>query len=599
MSPETAEVTSGHRAAITAVAAGDGGVFSSPAFLDALNRAFFDGAAHEADVAVGEHVVHTLVAGGKPVLDVTFLDFFVPVHPARKPQLRGRYTPRVATGCFPARQRGQIDPLVVEPAPLVMLREFPTWDDVQAHWKRTEKGAVRESRRRAKRIEREVGPLRYSLRDPSPDAFDLCIEWKSQQFRSAGVASPLDDPRERRLLRNLVDNGLAVVSSLRAGDRVIASHIGLDWQGVMHWWLPTFDRELRAMSPGRLLLEWVLQQCYERGDVVFDFLRGDAEYKWIYATHYREVREAGTRPLRRQLELARGRTVRRMPRAAQVARRLRDAALAQRTQLDAVQRRVWPHELPAVVRDAPVLIVSPHLDDAVLSAFGFLERGDATVLTVFAGFPASGTASHWDRRLGEDEGSVAMRKRLAEDDVALQELGVPTVRLPLREDGYRDGAMPREDVERLESEVRRWLAGTGGRGVVLAPSGAGAEDTFFYRLRWQATFPPLRVPGGGMPHPDHVAARDVVVPVVLEAGHPLVLYEELPYRWTGRGDKRVAQLALGERRRPQRFHLHVDPARKAHSVNRYASQVPGLFRPWVRDLAAVMPPVERYWLVTP
>src|SRR5690606_19733436 len=103
-----------------------------------------------------------------------------------------------------------------------------TWEDVQAHWKRAEKAAVRESRRRARRLERDVGPLRFELTDTTDEAFDACIEWKSQQFRSVGVASPLDDPREVQLLRALVEDGIGVVSSLRAGDRVVASHIGLD-----------------------------------------------------------------------------------------------------------------------------------------------------------------------------------------------------------------------------------------------------------------------------------------------------------------------------------------------------------------------------------
>src|SRR5690606_11190400 len=103
--------------------------------------------------------------------------------------------------------------------------------------------------------------------------------------------------------------------------------------------------------------------------------------------------------------------------------------------------------------------------------------------------------------------------------------------------------------------------------------------------------PLLRFPGGGVPHPDHVVARDVVVPVVLAAGRPVVLYEELPYRWSGRGDRFVAELVRNGLPTPRRFHLRVDARRKAGAVARYESQTPELFRPWVHDLAKVMPAV--------
>jgi LmbE family N-acetylglucosaminyl deacetylase len=249
-------------------------------------------------------------------------------------------------------------------------------------------------------------------------------------------------------------------------------------------------------------------------------------------------------------------------------------------------------------RDTPVLVVSPHLDDAVLSAFGFLQRPHASVLTVFCGEPADRHASHWDVRLGQVDGVDSMRTRVAEDDAALGSLGVATIRLPLLEAGYRDGAMSDEAKATLAACVRDWVSETGG--VVLAPAGAGApRDTLLYRRRYHATIPLLRVPGGGMPHDDHVAVRDTIVPALLQDRKHLVLYEELPYRWTGRGDRYVAQLQRTHPSRARRFHVRVDRLAKARAIETYASQTPELFRPWVRDIASITPQRERYWLVLP
>jgi LmbE family N-acetylglucosaminyl deacetylase len=247
--------------------------------------------------------------------------------------------------------------------------------------------------------------------------------------------------------------------------------------------------------------------------------------------------------------------------------------------------------------DTPVLVVSPHLDDAVLSAFAFLRRSRATVLTVFCGAPCDGRASSWDVALGQTDGADAMRMRLAEDDTALGDLGVATTRLPLLETEYRRGAMSRDDEEQLLAAVRTWVDSTAG--VVLLPAGAGARDSLLYRARWQASRPPLRVPGGGEPHPDHVAVRDIVAPAVLADGGRLALYEELPYRWTGRGDSRVAALRRRLGARTRRFHVPIDANAKARAIETYGSQIPELFRPWVRDISRELPARERYWLVSP
>jgi LmbE family N-acetylglucosaminyl deacetylase len=249
--------------------------------------------------------------------------------------------------------------------------------------------------------------------------------------------------------------------------------------------------------------------------------------------------------------------------------------------------------------DGPALVVSPHLDDAVLSAFAFLHRRDTTVLTVFCGMPHDGTSSDWDRKLGHADARDIMRTRLAEDDRALSSLGVPTIRLPLLEHGYRGGELGECDATRLRAAVLDWLDSTDGTGTVLVPVGAGGREHLLYRVRWHARLPLLRVPGGGVPHPDHVDVRNALVPEVRAATAPVILYEELPYRWTGRGDHAVARYTANGLPHPQRFEVDVDVAAKAAAVSLYRSQTPELFRPWVDDIARVLPATERYWLLAP
>jgi LmbE family N-acetylglucosaminyl deacetylase len=90
--------------------------------------------------------------------------------------------------------------------------------------------------------------------------------------------------------------------------------------------------------------------------------------------------------------------------------------------------------LPDVRALAPVTVVSPHLDDAVLSCAGLIAGASATtVVTVFAGIPPARDAAtpakflpgstFWDQASGFAEGDDVVGLRRAEDRAALARLG--------------------------------------------------------------------------------------------------------------------------------------------------------------------------------
>jgi len=100
------------------------------------------------------------------------------------------------------------------------------------------------------------------------------------------------------------------------------------------------------------------------------------------------------------------------------------------------------------------VVVSPHLDDAVLSCWHVLEAGGATVVTVFAGVPGPGTHGWWDRLTGSDDSAARVRERLREDDAALGLAAASSVRLELLDEQYRrNGALPRV-AEALAEQLR-------------------------------------------------------------------------------------------------------------------------------------------------
>jgi LmbE family N-acetylglucosaminyl deacetylase len=157
-----------------------------------------------------------------------------------------------------------------------------------------------------------------------------------------------------------------------------------------------------------------------------------------------------------------------------------------------------------------IVVVSPHLDDAVLSLGATIASwvragNDVSVLTVFAGDPNSTSEpSEWDARAGFGSAAEAARARREEDAAACRVLGARPVWLALSRD------LPRAELSRCLSEE-----------LVDADL--------------------VLIPGSPCTHADH----ELVSTLVLEIGVPgdLALYVEQPYAmWRLLGEQHASRL---------------------------------------------------------
>lgn len=91
------------------------------------------------------------------------------------------------------------------------------------------------------------------------------------------------------------------------------------------------------------------------------------------------------------------------------------------------------------LRPGRLVIVSPHLDDAVLSAFALLTAArEATVITVFAGIPdVTAAPADWDRVTRSGAPAERVVARRLEDRRVLGSLGVRAVHLDFPDQPYR------------------------------------------------------------------------------------------------------------------------------------------------------------------
>ncbi|MFF3438979.1 PIG-L deacetylase family protein [Streptosporangium sp. NPDC002721] len=115
------------------------------------------------------------------------------------------------------------------------------------------------------------------------------------------------------------------------------------------------------------------------------------------------------------------------------------------------------------------VVVSPHFDDAVLSAAGLLARreGSAVIVTVLGGAPGE-APSAWDRLCGFASAEEASRERRAEDARACEILGVDQV--VLDNPDVPAARLPMDDLEAFLTEYVTPST------RVLVPMGIGNAD---------------------------------------------------------------------------------------------------------------------------
>jgi CelD/BcsL family acetyltransferase involved in cellulose biosynthesis len=75
-----------------------------------------------------------------------------------------------------------------------------------------------------------------------------------------------------------------VMSALYAGDRLVAMHLGMRTETVLHYWFPAYDRELSKYSPGVSLLRLMAEHAAGSGIRRIDLGRGDEPYKLKFAS---------------------------------------------------------------------------------------------------------------------------------------------------------------------------------------------------------------------------------------------------------------------------------------------------------------------------
>jgi LmbE family N-acetylglucosaminyl deacetylase len=227
-----------------------------------------------------------------------------------------------------------------------------------------------------------------------------------------------------------------------------------------------------------------------------------------------------------------------------------------------------------------VVVVSPHLDDAVLSCGELISRlEDCVVLTVFAGSPPSWKIHReWDNDdCGFAEGTDVVAARVREDDNALGSLGAAAARLTFLDEQYREprvdpaqeelGAEIAASIDRIDAATALMPLGLGHKDHHLTAAGCRHAALNGRHLEW---FAYLDIPYGYEPEifgpqavDEGLCSLSPLVPRTIEFGHgtgaeaKMAALDHYPSQMRGLGARRSAAL------KPERY-WKLEPPRPAN-----------------------------------
>jgi CelD/BcsL family acetyltransferase involved in cellulose biosynthesis len=134
-----------------------------------------------------------------------------------------------------------------------------------------------------RRLEKQLGPVRFVFDELDPAAFRQMLVWKSQQYRESrhvdvfrfGWAVEILE----RLLSERKPGFSGITSALYVRDELVAVHVGMRNSQVLHYWFPAYHPEYARFSPGLVLFYEMARQAALESIQTFDLGKGDYEFK--------------------------------------------------------------------------------------------------------------------------------------------------------------------------------------------------------------------------------------------------------------------------------------------------------------------------------
>lgn len=134
-----------------------------------------------------------------------------------------------------------------------------------------------------RKLEREIGPSRFTWNSTDEQDFQTLLRLKSAQRKQTRTFDILQFEWVKAFLNQIrkmdsPDFG-GVLSTLHVQDRLVAVHLGIRTKDVLHYWFPAYEYEFSKYSPGLLLHLAFTKAAAESGIIRIDLGKGDDFHK--------------------------------------------------------------------------------------------------------------------------------------------------------------------------------------------------------------------------------------------------------------------------------------------------------------------------------
>ena len=168
-----------------------------------------------------------------------------------------------------------------ESSPIVDISDgYDTWLEEK---RSKPKGRIKGALYKTRRLERELGTISFEYESKDPDDLDRMTEWKSLQYARTGRCDRFANSWLKHFLVEIsaINEGefSSKVSTLRAGDNILAVCLSLRAYDKLGSWFPSYDPEMSAHSPGLVSTLKLVEAAAADGVRSFDLGKGAEDYK--------------------------------------------------------------------------------------------------------------------------------------------------------------------------------------------------------------------------------------------------------------------------------------------------------------------------------
>lgn len=165
------------------------------------------------------------------------------------------------------------------PTPRIALHG--DFDEYLGHVEKKQRHEIRRKMRRAEESGRGVRWFRSDMADVESEIDSFLGLMEHDQNKAGFLHEPMR-VQMRAIIRAAHKNGWLWLAFLEAEGQRIAAYLNFDYNNKLWGYNAGVNRDFMDLSPGWVLLSYVLQWCCENKRTEFDFMRGDEEYKYRF-----------------------------------------------------------------------------------------------------------------------------------------------------------------------------------------------------------------------------------------------------------------------------------------------------------------------------